>query len=267
MTRIALLADLHFGTVPLGLAERLCQAIAALVPDVIVVAGDLTMRSRSAEFAEVKAWLATLPAPLMLLPGNHDLPVWNMFERFSSPFARYAKATAAPLMPVFEDSECFILGLNTTASWQPHWQWQEGIARRADVEAAEKLLSAAPSDKLRIVATHHPLFKVEGLPRARPVRRFTLVLNMLGRQHVEMLMHGHLHQQYAMTMRHGSCRYLSVGAPTALSSRVRGEPNGFWLIEAGAGGFVLTLHRLDDANGFIAGDPVAIARAAHEPGC
>jgi 3',5'-cyclic AMP phosphodiesterase CpdA len=267
MTRIVLLADLHFGSVPIGLADRLCQAIAKLIPDVIVVAGDLTLRSRSAEFAEVKAWLATLPAPLMLLPGNHDLPFWNMFERFASPFARYAKATGAPLMPVFEDSECFVLGLNTTASWQPHMKWQEGMARRGDVAAAEKLLAAAPSEKLRIVATHHPLFKVEGLPRARPVRRFALVLNMLGRQRVEMLMHGHLHQQYASPMRHGACRFLSIGAPTALSSRVRGEPNGFWLIEAGSGGFVLTLHRLDEAGGFIAGDPVTIAREPAEPGC
>jgi 3',5'-cyclic AMP phosphodiesterase CpdA len=260
MTRIVLLADLHFGSVPAGLAETLKTAVAALTPDLIVVAGDLTLRSCRREFTDVQAWLRTLCAPLMLLPGNHDLPVWNIFERFNSPFARYARATGAPLMPVFEDARCFILGLNTTASWQPHLQWQEGIARRADIEAAEKLLAASPPDRLRVVATHHPLFPVEGLPRARPVRRFGQALDMLARQHVALLMHGHLHQQYALTMRHAGKRILTIGAPTALSSRVRGEPNGFWLIEIAADGIVLTLHNLSEQDTFAAGEPIRIAR-------
>jgi 3',5'-cyclic AMP phosphodiesterase CpdA len=260
MTRIVLLADLHFGSVPMGLAETLRAAVAELAPDVIVVAGDLTMRSRRREFADVQAWLKALSAPLMLLPGNHDLPVWNIFERFSSPFARYAKATGSPLMPVFEDAQCFVLGLNTTASWQPHWQWQEGIARRADVIAAEKLLAAAPAGKLRVVATHHPLFTVEGMPRARPVRRFAEALSMLARQDVAVLMHGHLHQQYAMTMQHDGKRILTIGAPTALSSRVRGEPNGFWLIAIDGDDVVLTLMRLTADGAYMAGEPVRMPR-------
>jgi 3',5'-cyclic AMP phosphodiesterase CpdA len=260
MTRIALLADLHFGTVPIGLAEALRAELARAEPDVIVVAGDLTMRSRTVEFAQSKAWLESLPAPLMLLPGNHDLPVWNVFERFTNPFARYARATGAPLMPVYEDSDCFILGLNTTASWHPHLQWQEGIARRGDVVAARRLLAAAPEGKLRIVATHHPMFKVESVPRARPVRRFEQALDMLAEEKVEMLMHGHLHQQYALRCQHGATRFLTIGAPTALSSRVRGEPNGYWLIDAGAEGFSLSLRRLEADGTFAAAEPATFPR-------
>jgi 3',5'-cyclic AMP phosphodiesterase CpdA len=261
MTRIALLADLHFGSVPTGLADRLGEALANAVPDVIVVAGDLTMRSRTHEFEAGKAWLSTLPAPLLLLPGNHDLPVWNVFERFTNPFARYAKATGAPLMPVFEDADCFILGLNTTASWHPHLKWQEGIARRADVVAAGKLLDAAPPGKLRIVATHHPLFAITHLPRALPVRRFAQALDMLAEKHVELLMHGHLHQQYALRCLHQRHEFLTLGAPTALSSRMRGEPNGWWLIEAGPQGFTLTLNTSQaDGITFVASEPVTFAR-------
>ena len=260
MTRLALLADLHFGTVPIGLAETLRAALTDAVPDVIVVAGDLTMRSKRQEFSDAQAWLKTLSAPLMLLPGNHDLPFWNILERFSSPFARYGKATGAKLMPVFEDECCYIVGLNTTASWQPHWQWQEGTARRTDVRAAEALLAAATPEKVRVVATHHPLFTVEGLPRARPVRRFANAVDMLARQSVELLMHGHLHQQYAMTMRSGGREFLTIGAPTALSSRVRGEPNGFWLIEITTDCFVLTLHRLELSGNYAPAEPVKIPR-------
>ena len=265
MTRLVLLADLHFGSVPMGLAETLKNAIAALEADLIVVAGDLTMRSKRREFADVQAWLKTLTSPLMLLPGNHDLPVWNLLERFSSPFARYAKATGSPLMPVFEDADSYVLGLNTTASWQPHWEWQEGIARRSDVEAAEKLLAKASPEKVRVVATHHPLFGV-GLPRARPVRRFGQALDMLARQRVEMLMHGHLHQQYAMMMRHAGREFLTIGAPTALSSRVRGEPNGFWLLEITADCLVLTLYRLELAGGYAPAEPVKISRGGLRSG-
>lgn len=265
MTRIALLADLHFGTVPMGLADALRDDLANAQPDVVVVAGDLTMRSRRHEFSEVKAWLATLPAPLMLLPGNHDLPVWNIFERFTSPFARYAKATGAPLMPVFEDPNSFVLGLNTTASWQPTLKWQEGTARRRDVLAAEKLLAAAPSEKARIVATHHPLFAVEGLPRATPVRRFAQALDMLARQNIELLMHGHLHQQYVMHMHYAGRSFLTIGAPTALSSRVRGEPNGYWLIETSPDCFTLTLRTLQTSGSFFASEPKRFPRHMPAP--
>ena len=90
-----------------------------LRPDLIIVAGDLTMRSTRIEFADAKSWLEGLEAPLLVLPGNHDLPVWSIFERFTNPFARYSRASGAKLMPVFEDAQSYVLGLNTTASWQP----------------------------------------------------------------------------------------------------------------------------------------------------
>jgi hypothetical protein len=115
---------------------------------------------------------------------------------------------------------------------------------------------------VRVVATHHPLFGVVGLPRARPVRRFGQALDMLARQCVEMLMHGHLHQQYATMMHHAGQSFLTIGAPTALSSRVRGEPNGFWMIEISADCLVLTLYRLELGGGFAPTEPVKIPRDA-----
>ena len=107
MTRVALLADLHFGSVPPQLAEQLAHDLGRLQPDVIIVAGDLTMRSTSTEFADAKRWLDALAPPRLVLPGNHDLPVWNVFERFTTPFARYSRASGAKLMPVFEDDRSY----------------------------------------------------------------------------------------------------------------------------------------------------------------
>jgi 3',5'-cyclic AMP phosphodiesterase CpdA len=252
MTCIALLADLHFGSVPVELADLLARDLNRIAPHVIIVAGDLTMRSTRREFADARGWLERLEAPLLLLPGNHDLPVWSIFERFTNPFARYSRTAGAKLMPVFEDDTTFILGLNTTASWQPHLNWQEGVARRRDVLAARKLLSTAPLKKARIVATHHPLVPIEGFPRARPVRRALQALTMLTEQKVDMLVCGHIHQTYAVPVEQPGGPVIAVGAPTALSTRMRGEPNGFWLIEVLPDRFRLSLHAFD-GTGFATG--------------
>lgn len=260
MTRIALIADLHFGSVPPRLAEQLALDLSRIRPDLIIVAGDLTMRSTRSEFADAKSWLEGLEAPLLLLPGNHDLPVWNIFERFTNPFARYSRAAGAELMPEFEDGHSFILGLNTTASWQPNLRWHEGAARGSDVTAARQLLAQAPPEKARIVATHHPLLAVEGFPRARPVRRAALAMAMLAEQKVEMLLSGHIHQTYAVALEQPGGTVIAVGAPTALSTRMRGEPNGFWLIEVLPERFRLSLHSFDGAGFAAAGAPVEFDR-------
>ena len=217
---------------------------------------------RGTEFADAKVWLERLKAPLLVLPGNHDLPVWSLFERFTNPFARYSHASGAKLMPVFEDRQSFILGLNTTASWQPSLRWQDGTVRRRDVACARLLLAQTPPEKARIVATHHPLSAIEGLPRSgRPVRRAARAMAMLAEQNVEMLLSGHIHQTYAVALPRASGTIIAVGAPTALSSRMRGEPNGFWLIQVLPERFRLVLHSFDGAGFAEARPPVEFLRS------
>ena len=260
MTRIALIADLHFGSVLPQLAKQLTHDLGCIEPDLIIIAGDLTMRSTRNEFADAKMWLQGLKAPLLVLPGNHDLPVWSLFERFTNPFARYSRASGAKLMPVFEDGQSYILGLNTTASWQPSLRWQDGTVRRRDVAAARLLLAQAPPEKARIVATHHPLLPIEGFPRTRPVRRAARAVAMLAEQKVEMLLSGHVHQTYAAVLRPPGGPVIAVGAPTALSTRIRGEPNGFWMIEVLPDRYRLSLHSFDGATFAAAGAPIEFLR-------
>ncbi len=233
--KIALAADLHFGSTPAGLAEELRAAFEAQAPDVIVIAGDLTLRARKREFDEARAWLASLNAPALVLPGNHDLPYWNVIQRFRHPFRRYrAAANGASLMPVFERDSGMVLGFNTTRPWQPHLRWQEGAARLRDIEAAKAALCARPPGWFKAVAAHHPLARVPGFPRAEPVRRAAPTLTAFAECGVDLIMSGHIHQSFAIEAEHGGRRVLMVGAPTALSTRLRGEANGFWIIHAGA---------------------------------
>jgi 3',5'-cyclic AMP phosphodiesterase CpdA len=232
--KIALAADLHFGSVPEGLAEELRALVDGQKPDVVVIAGDLTLRARRREFEQARIWLSAFEAPTLVLPGNHDLPYFNLVQRFHNPFHRYRHAAnGAGLMPMIERGDGIVLGFNTTRSCQPHLRWQEGSARLRDIEAAKMALSSAPADRFKAVAAHHPLLKVPGFPRAEPARRAKLALSAFAECGVDLVMSGHLHQSYAIEAEVEGWPMLAVGAPTALSSRKRGEANGFWMIEAG----------------------------------
>jgi 3',5'-cyclic AMP phosphodiesterase CpdA len=233
--KIALAADLHFGTVADGLAAELKAAMESETPDVIVIAGDLTLRARKREFEEASAWLSSLNAPALVLPGNHDLPYWNLIQRFRNPYHRYrAAANAADLMPAFECKGGMVLGFNTTRPWQPHLRWQEGAARLRDIEAAKAALCASPAHGFKAVAAHHPLARVPGFPRAEPVRRAAPALKAFAECGVDLIMSGHIHQSYAVEAEVEGRGIIMVGAPTALSSRRRGEANGFWILHAGS---------------------------------
>jgi 3',5'-cyclic AMP phosphodiesterase CpdA len=240
--KLALAADLHFGSVPEGLAAELRETIESQNPEIVIIAGDLTLRARKAEFALAKAWLLSLTVPALVMPGNHDLPYWNIFQRFADPFHRYRQAAGAvSLMPVMERPDGVVLGFNTTGSWQPHLRWQEGVARLRDIKAARNALSSVPSDRLKAVAAHHPLLKIPEVPRAEPVRRATRALRAFAASGVDLIMSGHVHRSFAVEMAIGGHRIVAVGAPTALSTRMRGESNGFWIIEAEKDQIVCTL--------------------------
>ncbi|WKW51886.1 metallophosphoesterase family protein [Rhodomicrobium lacus] len=240
--KIALCADLHFGSVPVGLEEALRDAMQAEGPDVIVVAGDLTLRARRREFEAAKNWLGALGTPALVLPGNHDLPYFNLFQRFADPFHRFHQATGTPhLMPVFEGGGGAVLGFNTARSWQPHLRWQEGAARRRDIDAAEAEFARMSPDMFKAVAAHHPMMRVPGEPRARPVRRADEALRAFARSGVELVMSGHTHRSFAIEVQSAWGKLVALGAPTALSARLRGEANGFWIVEADAAAIVCTL--------------------------
>jgi 3',5'-cyclic AMP phosphodiesterase CpdA len=240
--KLAFLADLHFGSVPPGLADQLRETIELEKPDLAVIAGDLTLRARRSEFEAAQKWLASLSTPALILPGNHDLPYWNLLQRFADPFHRFHKAAnTETLMPVAEMAGGFVLGFNTTRSWQPHLRWQEGVARRRDILAARQILAAVPSSCFKAVAAHHPLISIAGMPRVRPVRMAGMAIEAFGEAGADLVMTGHTHRSFAVEIEAGERSLIAVGAPTALSKRMRGEANGFWIIDAEAGAIRCTL--------------------------
>ena len=103
MRTLVHLSDLHFGRTDPALIEPLLASIAAIAPDLVVVSGDLTQRARAAQFAEARAFLDRIAQPRIVVPGNHDVPLYRVWERFLSPLGKYKKHIGSDLEPTFVD--------------------------------------------------------------------------------------------------------------------------------------------------------------------
>src|SRR4051794_12900869 len=116
MRTLVHLSDLHFGRTDPAVIEPLLDTVRAIAPHVVVVSGDLTQRARSAEFEEARRFLAALPSPQIVVPGNHDVPLYNVFKRTLRPLAGFARYITTDLSPAYADGEIAILGINTARS-------------------------------------------------------------------------------------------------------------------------------------------------------
>src|SRR5574343_1234441 len=152
MRTIVHLSDLHFGRVDQALLAPLQRCVAALQPDVLVVSGDLTQRARTAEFQAARAFLDTLPGPQIVVPGNHDIPLYNVASRFLAPLRKYTRYVTLDLMPEYVDDEIAVLGINTARSLTI----KDGRINRQQIEQIHQRMSALDPHLTRIVVTHHP---------------------------------------------------------------------------------------------------------------
>src|SRR3989442_14173606 len=116
MRTLVHLSDLHFGRVDQNLIAPLIRSVAEVKPDLVAVSGDLTQRARSQQFREARAFLDSLPQPQIVVPGNHDVPLHNVFTRFLQPFDKYKRFITDDLQPVYADDEIVVVGVNTARS-------------------------------------------------------------------------------------------------------------------------------------------------------
>lgn len=230
MKTIAHISDLHFGTELPELAAGLRADLAANPPSLVVVSGDLTQRARRGQFALAQAYLATLPKPQLVVPGNHDVPLYDVVRRFLSPLTRYRKFICADLDPLYDDGELCVIGLNTARSLT----WQSGRISAEQIRALQKRLTASDA-RYKVVVTHHPFIPPPaahsnqlGIDLVGRAARAMLVLDAC---QVDLLLAGHLHHGYSGDTRTqypaAHRAIISAQAGTAISGRVRSDPNGY----------------------------------------
>ncbi|MEH6437540.1 metallophosphoesterase family protein [Massilia sp. DD77] len=230
MRTLVHLSDLHFGRVDHALLAPLRELIERIAPDVLVVSGDLTQRARPAQFEEARAYLDTLPGPQIIVPGNHDISLYNVFRRFVLPLARYKRYITDDLDPVFIDDEIAVLGVNTARSLTI----KDGRVSHRQIEGIRKCLSGLDPGITRIVVTHHPFDLPDHFEERDLVDRAPMAMKVFAESGVDILLAGHMHASHAGSTaeRYQISEYaaLVVQAGTATSTRGRGEVNSFNVI-------------------------------------
>ncbi|ESR23167.1 metallophosphoesterase family protein [Lutibaculum baratangense] len=230
MKRILHISDLHLPARREGQVAALADAVARLRADLLVVSGDLTRRGSRKEFAAAAEFLSALPKPQLVIPGNHDVPLFPL-TRMTRPFRRYRKALTEDLAPLHVDDEIAVAGLNTSRGVQARLDWSLGRISGRAVRRATERLSAVPTDRTRIAVTHHPLAPDIADLRRSQVRGAASAVTSLALAGVGIMLHGHLHRPRVDVVDVASRKVVMVGATTALSDRERGGGSGFNVLD------------------------------------
>ena len=219
------LSDVHFGPKHLaGPARAVLELVRVELPEVVVVSGDLTQRAKPAQFREARAFVEALAAPVVWVPGNHDVPLWRVWERVFAPFGAWRRDFDPELVHDYRGEGLSVVGVNTAHGWTT----KHGRLRRADLVDLEARLDRLPPGGARVLVAHHPVVEgpdLEGEPVARSSNR---LLDVARRHGVDLVLSGHLHRSFALSAPgpEGRSGPVVVHCGTTLSSRGRGRERG-----------------------------------------
>ena len=231
MRTLAHLSDPHFGRIDLATVQALIATVTQARPDIVVVSGDLTQRAKAREFQEARAFLDVLPSPQIVVPGNHDVPLYNVLARALRPLRNYQRYISRDLEPFYSDEEVAIVGVNTARSFT----FSSGRINRRQVVRSCTRLEAGGENRTRIVVSHHPFDLPETHELHGLVGRADMAMAGFACCRVDLILSGHLHISHSSQSapRDDTPGYpaLVIHAGTATSTRTRGELNSFNIIQ------------------------------------
>ena len=227
MSCLLQISDPHFGTEQPEVMQALERLARALSPALVVLSGDITQRATAAQFAAARAFVDRLEAPAVLaIPGNHDIPLFQLAARVFAPYGRYSRAFGDDLEPVFESPRWLVVAVNTTR-WYRH---EDGAVSPAQVERVAARLAAATPAQVRVVVTHQPVMVTRTRDMGNRLHgREAAVARWCGAG-ADLILGGHIHLPFVRPLHDAfsGCPRTAwaVQAGTAVSSRVRaGHPN------------------------------------------
>jgi len=254
------LSDLHFGTQGADLVQELEKTINRLDPQLVIISGDFTQRAKKSEFFQAQNFLKNINAPAFCVPGNHDIPPVNILRRFTDPYKRYRHYISDALEPFWENENAVIVGLNSARPFLPHWNWANGALSADQCTHAADLLDAC-DPRWRICTFHHPIHKVDDRPLNVTVFGYQRALTAMQELKVDLVLTGHVHHASITTKGDEDHQTVYLSASTALSSRLRGQENGFNVITLEDNNFTVQIYKLS-SGGFIVTDTLTHKRLA-----
>jgi 3',5'-cyclic AMP phosphodiesterase CpdA len=230
MRTIVHLSDLHFGRVNPAILPPLLTFIRKVKPDLVAISGDLTQRARTEEFQAAREFLDAIPFPQIVVPGNHDVPLYNILSRFIRSLGRYRRYITDDLAPFFSDDEIAVAGVNTARALT----FKDGRINAAQIAELKARFQNLPDAPTKIVVTHHPFDLPAGAEDGRVVGRARQAMEALAEFRVDLLLAGHFHIAHtgSTTTRFRISGYsaLVVSSGTTTSTRGRGQANSFNVI-------------------------------------
>lgn len=234
-------SDLHFGSEDRQALDWFARCVADEQPDAVVITGDLTMRARHREFAAAREWLLSLGRPVTVEIGNHDMPYFNLIERFVSPYKRYA-AMEAMVERGIDLPGLAIVPLHTTAPAQLRLNWSKGIVTRKALAKTLGGMQAVTDDAMVLVAAHHPLVET-GTRGTALTRGGNRALKALARAGVTAVLSGHVHDPFDLTHESEGRTIRMIGAGT-LSERLRTTRPSFNQLNVSTGRLDVTVRHM-----------------------
>ena len=164
-------------------------------PDLVVVSGDLTQRARPEQFRQARQFVDSMidmKVPTLTVPGNHDVPLYRVWERIFNPFGCYKKYFSEELEPVYRDDDMLVVGINTAHGWTI----KDGRIRLRRLLEVEKLLRATPETVFKVVVAHHHMIPPPNFGTQRVLANAYEAIDLFSSAGVDLILSGHLHQAY-----------------------------------------------------------------------
>ena len=265
------ITDTHFGAERPEVVRGLIELAREQRPSLVVLSGDVTQRARRAQFDVARAFMDELCAAcgidaqrdVLIIPGNHDIPLFNLPLRVLDPYGPYVRAFGTRLEPLIRRPDVWLIGVNTTRPWRH----KHGELSSAQIERVAARLRAAPDDALRVVVTHQPLMVIERDDRRDLVRGYKAAVDTWVAAGADIFLSGHTHQSFVAPLLGSARQAWVVQTGTAVSCRIREQvPNSVHLLSRNvvpSGGLVMGRFDWDGVSSFnqVTTKEVALASA------
>lgn len=217
MSVLLQLSDSHFGTEQAPVVEALAALVQRQRPDLLLLSGDTTQRATRNQFAQARAFTDRLAVPLLAVPGNHDIPLFDLGQRLFHPYARYREAFGAVLEPTLASRELLVQCVNTTR-WYRH---KGGTVSSAQIERVASRLRAAQPGQLRVVVVHQPIAVLRTTEQHNLLHNHAQAQQSWAAAGCDVVLGGHIHLPYVKALAGLARPMWAVQAGTCVSRRVR----------------------------------------------